>query len=113
MDFESQTNSSFSEKLNAAIARLDLGLGGHSLLDSLLFGAKVLSVPRSLSTKNISDIEYNMVSGNTTWSHQNLYSKMMIAGCLNQSRRIIDKFDEILFGPAPGLGRALRRLMRT
>ena len=56
---------------------------------------------RVLSTKNISDIEYNAVSGNTTWSHQNLYSKMMISGCLNQSRRIIEKFDEILFGPAP------------
>ena len=66
VDFESQTKSSFSEKLNAAIARLDLGLGGHSLRDSLLFGAKVLSVPRSLSTKNISDIVYNTVSGNTT-----------------------------------------------
>ena len=104
VDFESQTKSSFSEKLNAAIARLDLGLGGHSLRDSLLFGAKVLSVPRSLSPKNISDIEYNTVSGNTTWSHQNLYSKMMISGCLNQSRRIIEKFDEILFGPVPEEG---------
>ena len=112
VDFESQTKSSFCEKLNAAIARLDLGLGGHSLRDSLLFGAKVLSVPRSLSTKNISDIEYNTVSGNTTWSHQNLYAKMMIAGCLNQSRRIIEKFDEILFGPAPE-GREWRQLMRT
>ena len=50
VDFESQANSSFSEKMNAAIARLDVGLGGHSLSDSLLFGAKVLSVPRSLCT---------------------------------------------------------------
>ena len=118
LDFESQTKSSFAEKLNAAIARLDLGLGGHSLRDSLLFGAKVLSVPRSLSTKNISDIEYNTVSGKTTWSHQNLYAKMMIAGCLNQSRRIIEKFDEILFGPAPEVGvetthENIRNLLRS
>ena len=69
--------------------------------DSLIFGAKVLSVPRSLSTKNISDIEYNAVNGNTTWSHQNMYSKVMIAGCSNQSRRIVEKYDEILFGTAP------------
>ena len=99
--FDSKASSSFAEKLNAAIARLDLGLGGHSLSDSLLFGAKALSAPRSLSTKNISDIEYNAVDGKTSWSHQNLYAKIMIAGCLNQSRRIIEKFDEVLFGPAP------------
>ena len=99
--FDTKKNSSFSEKLNAAIARLDLGLGGQSLSDSLLFGAKVLSAPRSLSQKNISDIEYNVVDGKTTWSHQNLYAKMMIAGCLDQSKRIIEKFDEVLFGPAP------------
>ena len=60
-----------------------------------------MSSPRSLSRKNISDIQYNVVDGNTTWSHQNLYSKMMIAGCLNQSRRIIEKFDEVIFRPAP------------
>ena len=101
VEFDSKKSSSFSEKLNAAIARLDLGLGGQSLKDSLLFGAKVLSLPRVLSTKNISDIEYNSVDGNTTWSHQNLYAKMMISGCLNQSRRIFEKFDEILFGAAP------------
>ena len=69
--------------------------------DSPIFGAKILSVPRSLSAKNISDIGYNAINGNTTWSNQNMYSKVMIAGCLNQSRRIVEKFDEILFGPAP------------
>ena len=99
--FYSQGDSSFSEKLNAAIARLHLGLGGHSLNDSPIFGAKILSVPRSLSAKNISDIGYNAINGNTTWSNQNMYSKVMIAGCLNQFRRIDEKFDEILFGPAP------------
>lgn len=26
---------------------------------------------------------------------------MMISGCLNQSRRIFEKFDEVLFGAAP------------
>ena len=56
VEFESKKSSSFSEKLNAAIARLDLGLGGQSLKDSLLFGAKVLSLPRVLSPKNICDI---------------------------------------------------------
>ena len=101
VEFNSKKSSSFSEKLNAAVARLDLGLGGQSLKDSLLFGAKVLSLPRALSSKNISDIEYNSVYGNTTWSHQNMYAKMMISGCLNQSRRIIGKFDEILFGATP------------
>ena len=79
--FNTKKNAPFSEKLNAAIARLDLGLGGQSLSDSLLFGAKVLSALQSLTQKNISDIEYNVVDGHTTWSHQNLYSKMMIAGC--------------------------------
>ena len=93
--YDTKKNSSFSEKLNAVIARLDLGLGGQSLSDSLLFGAKVLSAPRSLSQKNISDIEYNVVDGKTTWSHQNLYAKMMIAGCLDQSKTIIGKFDDI------------------
>ena len=101
IEFDTKKSSSFSEKLNAAVARLDLGLGGQSLRDSLLFGAKVLSLPRALSEKNISDIEYNAVYGNTTWSHQNMYAKMMISGCLNQARRIFEKFDEILFGSAP------------
>ena len=96
--FDSQADSSFSEKLNAAIARLDLGLRGHSLCYSLILRAKVLSVLRSMSCKNI---EYNAVNANTTWSHQNMYSKVMIARCLNQSRRIVEKFDEILFGSAP------------
>ena len=71
------------------------------MTDTLLFGAKVLSLPRVLSPKNISDIEYNSVDGNTTWTHQNMYAKMMISGCLNQARRIFEKFDEILFGAAP------------
>ena len=26
---------------------------------------------------------------------------MLIAGCLNQARRIIEKFDDVLFGPSP------------
>ena len=36
---------SFSDRLNAAIQRLDLGLGGHSMDDTLLFGSRVLSCP--------------------------------------------------------------------
>ena len=57
---------SFSEKFNAASLRLDLGLGGHSSEHSLLFGAKVLSIPRYLTNRNISDIENSVVDGNTT-----------------------------------------------
>ena len=90
-------NKSFSDRLNAAMLRLDLGLGGHTTEDTLLFGAKV----RNLSKKNVTDIENNLVHGNTSWRHQNAYAKMMIAGCMNQAKRIVSKFDEILYGPAP------------
>ena len=67
-EFSSDKNlrSSFSEKFNAATLRLDLGLGGHSAEHSLLFGAKVLSIPRYFSNRNISDIENSVVDGNTT-----------------------------------------------
>ena len=97
----SNTRSSFADRLNAASLRLELGLGGHTAADTLFFGAKVLSCPGSLSRKNISDVENNAVDGSTTWKHQNAYAKMMIAGCLNQSKRIVQKFDDILFGQAP------------
>ena len=92
---------SFSDKLNAAILRLDLGLGGHSTEDTLLLGAKVLSCPGYLPKKNTTDIENNLIHGSTSWRHQNAYAKMMIAGCMSQAKRIVEKFDEILYGPAP------------
>ena len=57
---------SFSDKLNAAILRLDLGLGGHSSEDTLLFGAKVLSCPGFLTKKNTTDIENNLIHGATS-----------------------------------------------
>ena len=57
---------SFSDRLNAAIQRLDLGLGGHSIADTLLFGAKVMSCPGALSKKNITDVENNLINGSTT-----------------------------------------------
>ena len=60
------TNRSFSDRLNAAIQRLDLGLGGHSIADTLLFGAKVMSCPGALSKKNITDVENNLINGSTT-----------------------------------------------
>ena len=101
--FNNQGSKSFSDKLNAAILRLDLGLGGHSVGDSLLFGAKVVSSPRSLTSKHISNVENNLVDGNTTWKHQDAYVKRMIAGGINQAKRIFEKFDEILHGPAPEL----------
>ena len=92
---------SLAEQFNAATVRLDLGLGGQSIKDSLLFGAKVLSTPGVLTNKNVNDIENNLVDGNTTWTHQKTYVKMLTAGCLNQAKRIIEKFDEVLYGPAP------------
>ena len=57
---------SFYDRLNAAELRLDLGLGGHSVSDTLLFGAKVLSLPGFLTRKNITEIENNVVNGGTT-----------------------------------------------
>ena len=55
--------------------------GGQSITDSLLFGKKVLSTPLVLSNKNVNDLENNYVEGNTTWSHQKSYVKMLTAGC--------------------------------
>ena len=63
---EKKYGRSFAEKIKAATLQLDLGLGGHSSGDALSFGAKVLSIPRFLSFKNISDIENSVVDGNTT-----------------------------------------------
>ena len=80
-----------AEQFNAAAVRLDLGLGGQSIADSLLFGAKVLSTPGVLTKKNINDTENNFVDGNTTWTHQKTYVKMLTAGCLNQAKRIVER----------------------
>ena len=99
--FNSQRKKSFADKLNAARVRLELGMGAQSNADSLLFGAQVLSSQGTLSTKNISDVENKIVDSSTTWKHQNAYAKQLIAGCLNQARRIIEKYDEVLFGPEP------------
>ena len=94
---------SFSEKLNEATGRLDLGLGGLSVNESLTFGEKVLSSPGFLTAKNISDIENNIVDGKTTWRHQDAYCKMIMAGCLNQAKRILQKYDDVLYGESPEL----------
>ena len=69
--------------------------------DTLLFGASVLNSPGFLSKKNILDVENNVVNASTTWKHQDAYAKMIIAGCLEQAKKIIEKFDEVLYGPAP------------
>ena len=100
-EFNKKDKPSFVDKLNAAKLRLDLGIAAHSLSDTYLFGADVLSIPGLLSNKNISDIQNNVVDGKTTWKHQNAYCKTVIAGCLNQAKRILEKYDEILYGPAP------------
>ena len=81
--------------------KLDIRLGGNSVADTLLFGTDVLSCPGSLSPKKIREVENNLVEGSSTWKHQNTYAKMMIAGCLHQAMRIIEQFDDVLFGPAP------------
>ena len=99
--FDSKNKSNFEDKLKAAALRLELGLGGHTVADSLLFGQKVLSEPGTLTAKHISDIQNNVASGKTTWRHQNAYAKMMIAGCMNQAKRIFARFDSLLYGPAP------------
>ena len=117
-EFDSRDKSSFPDKLNAAILRLELGLGGHSLSDTYLFGTKVMSSPGVLSGRNITDIQTNVVDGKTTWKHQNAYCKMVIAGCLNQAKRIFEKYDEILYGPAPGIlignvHRAIKELLES
>ena len=97
----SRKMKSFPDKLNEATVRLGLGLGGHTVADSLIFGAKVLGCPGFLSNKNISEIENNIVDGKTTWKHQNMYGKLMIAGCLTQAKRILKKYDDILYGSSP------------
>ena len=66
MNKKSQGKISFSDRLTMATTRLDLGLGGHALSDTLLFGAKVLSTPGVLSVKNITNIENNIVDAKTT-----------------------------------------------
>ena len=115
--FAPQSNKlSFVDKLNAAILRLELGLGAQSPADSLIFGNKVLSSPGFLSPKHISNIENNWVEGKTTWKHQHHYCRSMIAGCINQAKRIISMYDEVLFGPAPeslvtGSHQAIRDLL--
>ena len=61
-----QGKTPFADRLQTARTRLELGLGGHALSDTLLFGAKVLSTPGVLTQKNISDVENNIVGGKTT-----------------------------------------------
>ena len=99
--FKSRKTKSFSDKLDEASVRLELGLGGNSMADSLVFGAKVLSCPGFLSSRNISDIENNVVDGKSTWKHQNKYGQLMIAGLINQAKRILEKYDDILCGSSP------------
>ena len=95
---------------------MELGLGAQSPTHALLFGDKVLRSPGFLSFKHTSNIENNHVDGNTTWKHQHHYGKSMIAGCINQAKRIINMYDEVLFGPTPeaavaGTHHAIRALL--
>ena len=92
---------SFASRLQDAKVRVDLGLAGQEAGDTPVFGQKVMSAPGFLSPKNVMDIQNNNVEGNTTWKHQNAYCKMVMAGCLNQAKRIIQKFDSILLGAKP------------
>ena len=46
-------------------------------------------------------MENNLVDSKTTWKHQDAYVKRMIAVSINQAKRIFEKYDEILHGPAP------------
>ena len=92
---------SFADKFHDAEVRVDLGLAVHKANDTLLFGQKVMSAPGFLSAKNITDIQNNNVEGSTTWKHQNAFCKMLIAGCINQAKRITHKFDAVLHGSKP------------
>ena len=92
---------SFADRLQDAKFRVDLGLAGQEANDTLVFGQKVMSAPGFLSAKNVTDIQNNNVEGSTTWKHQNAYCKMIIAGCVNQAKRIIQKFDAVLHGAKP------------
>ena len=92
---------SFANKLHDATAHVEIGLAGHIADDTLVFGQNVMSAPGFLSAKNISDIQNNCVDGKTTWKHQNAYAKMIIAGCINQAKRIVQKFDTVLHGSKP------------
>ena len=55
----SKNKASEAEKFNAATVRLELGLGGPSVSDTVLFGTNVLSTVGVLSERNIQDIENN------------------------------------------------------
>ena len=70
--------SSFSDRLQDAKVRVDLGLAGQQTGDTLLFGQRVMSAPGFLSAKNVTEIQNNNIEGNTTWRHQNF--KMRIVG---------------------------------
>ena len=63
---KSQGKVPFADRLQMARTRLELGLGGHTLSDTILFGAKVLSTPGVLTPRNISDVESNIVDAKTT-----------------------------------------------
>ena len=99
--FDDKRPKSFSDKLSAATLRLDTGMGGQAIDDTLLFGAKVLCTPGFLTPKNVSDVQNNVVDGKTTWTHQDGYAKMVIAGFLSQAKVIFSKYDEILWGESP------------
>ena len=57
----SKDKASEAQKFNAATVRLELGLGGQSVSDTVLFGTNVLSTAGVLSKKNIQDIENNYI----------------------------------------------------
>ena len=92
---------SFAERFHEAEVRFDLGMAVNQANDTLLFGQKVMSAPGFLSARNITDIQNNNVDGSTTWKHQNAFCKMIIAGCINQAKRITQKFDAVLHGSKP------------
>ena len=99
----SHKSKSFSDRLHSAALRLEYGMGGQSIDDTLLFGGKVLSLPLPgfLTKKNVSDIQNNVVSEKTSWKHQDAYVKMLIAGFMNQSKRILNNFDQVLYAKSP------------
>ena len=94
LGFHSQKGS-FSDKLNAATLRLDRNLVEHWTQDTLFFGAKVSSSPGCLGTK-ITNVDNNVIDCKRTLTLQSSYALAMMTGSVNQAKRVVGKYDEVL-----------------
>ena len=94
--------NSFENKLEAEnYALIQRPIGGHTIEDTLLFEAKVMSSSGFLLPKNFTEIEKTIMDSDSTQVQQNAYVKMIIAGCLNQAKSIIAKYDKVINDKTP------------